>query len=98
MIGGWQAQRSQAWQLASFFVTQQLETVPLEIHETGTGKKAGVARAWEIHTQVVDKTTWAWAHHQDAIGKEQRLVDVVSDEYHGRADACPDVQQQLLHA
>ncbi|MNP38411.1 hypothetical protein D3C76_1319220 [compost metagenome] len=48
--------------------------------------------------QVFDKAARSRAHHQDTVGQEQRLVDIVGDEHHSGADACPDIQQQLLHA
>ena len=37
------------------------------------------------------------AHDVDAVGQEDRLVDVVGDEDHGLAQLAPDVQQPLLH-
>ena len=36
-------------------------------------------------------------HHADAVGQQDRLVDVVGDEQHGGAERLPDVEQELLH-
>ncbi|MNG04631.1 hypothetical protein D3C84_877770 [compost metagenome] len=57
------------------------------------------ARAWpgEIQAQVFDDPPGTRTHDQQAVSEEQRFVDVMGDEHHGGADACPDVQQQLLH-
>ncbi|MNP38421.1 hypothetical protein D3C76_1319330 [compost metagenome] len=66
--------------------------------EFRAGQQAGAAWARKVQAQVFDKATGARAHHQDAVGEEQRFVDIVGDEHHGGADAGPDIQQQLLHA
>ena len=51
----------------------------------------GVARARALDRDVVDDR--AAAHRQDPVGEQQRLVDVVGDEQHGRNRAAGSSQR-----
>src|SRR5688500_9592354 len=56
-----------------------------------------VARVWQVDPQLELDAPGARRHHRDAVGKENRLVDVVRDEQDGLAIGLPDAQQHLLH-
>ena len=56
-----------------------------------------VARMSEGHGKnVTDEGFGAVGHHDDAIGKEERLIDVVSHHERGEAVSAPEIDEHLL--
>ena len=54
-------------------------------------------RPTKAQHDVLDHSARPRAHDEDAIGEEQRLVDIVGDEDRGCRNLAPDVEQHLLH-
>src|SRR6058998_639473 len=55
------------------------------------------ARAAERHAEILDDLPGPRAHDEDAVGEEQRFLDVVCDEQHRTRRFLPDLEQQRLH-
>ena len=50
----------------------------------------GLARPGQIDANLLEDAARPRAHHQDAIGEEDRLVHVVGDEHHGLRSTAPE--------
>ena len=83
--------------LAALRPSQKLHDMTLQADELGFGDEVVAAWPRERQHDILDHAAGPCAHHDDAVGEEQRLVDVVGDEHGGRRDLAPDVEQDLLH-
>jgi len=71
--------------------------MPFEADEFLAGHGIDPARPWQRDRHLFADAPWTVRHDQDAIGEEERFIDVMGDEDHGGADAGPDIEQELLH-
>ncbi len=69
----------------------------LEARELVAGHQFGGTGPLKVQAQVFDDPPRTRTHHQQAVSKEQRFVDVMGHEHHGGTNLCPNLQQQLLH-
>jgi alkanesulfonate monooxygenase len=95
---GCHAKRTEPRQrLAAFRPSQKLHDMPLQTHEFGFGHEVMASRPCKGQHDILNRPAGPCAHHHDAIGEEQCLVDVVGDKDRSGRDLAPDVEQNLLH-
>ena len=68
----------------------------LEFDECRTGRHLGQPRPWQIDGKSRYHASGA-SYDEYTVGKKDRLVDVVGDEQHRRAEFTPDIKQVFLH-
>ncbi len=67
--------------------------------QPGNASAVARARPRQASASKSSRIRPGWpAHHHHAVGRGQRLVDVVGDQDHGRPVARPDAQQMVLQA
>jgi len=64
---------------------------------SGVSGHSGFARARQRHLDDGLDAARPRGHHVDAVGQENRFLDVVGDEQHRDAELLPDIGQDLLH-
>src|SRR3981081_4784552 len=64
--------------------------------QSGEFRRLWRTRARQIHLDVSRDAARPGREHQDAVGQQQRLVDRMGDEQHGRALLFPDLQKLVL--
>ena len=81
---------------AQALVADQAGTVTLEPDEFRRVDHIGVPGTRERHLDLINDAARARAHHDDTVGEEKRLLDVVGDEQDSRMQILPDSKQDLL--
>src|SRR5215217_2983561 len=82
--------------LADFFLDERPDLVQV-LEEPRLTLEMKRARARDVDVEDGLDAPGSRAHHDDAIGEEDRLVDLVGDKQHRLAGLVPDLQQLLLH-
>ena len=60
------------------------------------GGGLAVARPRQVDLDLVEDAAGARAHHHDAVGEHDRLVDVMGDQDQGRLGVGPQIEQMVL--
>src|SRR4051794_39247448 len=82
--------------LTDFFLDERPDLVQV-LEEPRLALEMKRARARDVDVEDRLDAPGPRAHHDDAVGKEDGLVDLVGNEEHRLAGLAPDLEQLLLH-
>src|SRR6516165_7200646 len=76
------------------FALQRLGQAGAEVVEA---RVSHATRPRQIDAYLLDDTAGGRAHHNNTVGEQNRLVDVMRDKYYCRLELIPHLQKKALH-
>src|SRR5580765_8788447 len=78
-------------------LVDRLERLLLELAVARAGQDAVVAGTRQVDLDHLLDPPWTGGHDHDAVGEEDRLLQIVGDEEHGLPGKVVELEKMLVH-